>query len=271
MNSLLTPIEPAKPINERIAEPVSAAPAMDFGRLESAYREPYSAWMSTPSPETASNLLRAASPDIDSVIRAHVGEPNPVVRGTAKKLLLKSMSNYKPADSNFKTYMFHQLQGLKRAERKRSQGVSIPERMSLEHNRIHSATRAFGIDNGRDPTDEELSDLTHIDAERIRKVRKFQSGVAEGQFTDPETGVVHAPDVLGRENNTWVETVYADMEASPINQLILEHTLGLHGKKQLSNQDIAKKLNLSPGAISQRKAFIQKQLEQETELSPFLG
>jgi DNA-binding NarL/FixJ family response regulator len=49
----------------------------------------------------------------------------------------------------------------------------------------------------------------------------------------------------------------------------MEHTLGLHGKKVLSNQEIARKLRLTPGAVSQRKATIQQLLNQEQELSPF--
>jgi hypothetical protein len=57
---------------------------------------------------------------------------------------------------------------------------------------------------------------------------------------------------------SWHEFVYHDLD--PIDQVILEHSLGLHGKQVLPNQDIARKLKLSPGAISQRKVRIQDQL-----------
>jgi hypothetical protein len=55
----------------------------------------------------------------------------------------------------------------------------------------------------------------------------------------------------------------------PINQKIMEHSLGLHGQPRLPNHEIAKLLRLSPGAISQRKARIQQTLDKESELSPF--
>jgi len=53
------------------------------------------------------------------------------------------------------------------------------------------------------------------------------------------------------------------------NQKIMEWTFGLYGSPQLSNQAIAQRLKLSPGAISQRKANIQRILDQEQDLSVF--
>jgi DNA-binding NarL/FixJ family response regulator len=46
----------------------------------------------------------------------------------------------------------------------------------------------------------------------------------------------------------------------------MEHTLGMNNKKVLSNQEIARKLGLSPGAISQRKARIQQLLDRREDL-----
>ena len=49
----------------------------------------------------------------------------------------------------------------------------------------------------------------------------------------------------------------------------MENSLGMNGRKVLSNQELARKLNRSPGAISQAKARIQELLNKEDELSPF--
>jgi len=49
----------------------------------------------------------------------------------------------------------------------------------------------------------------------------------------------------------------------------MEHTLGMHGKRVLSNQDVARKLKLSPGAISQRKARIQSKMDLAEDLKVF--
>ena len=69
--------------------------------------------------------------------------------------------------------------------------------------------------------------------------------------------------------NYWTEIVYQDL--GPVDQKIMEMSLGMHGQKKLSNLEIAKKLNRSPGAITQRKMRIQELLNQESDFSPFIG
>ena len=69
--------------------------------------------------------------------------------------------------------------------------------------------------------------------------------------------------------NYWTEIVYQYL--GPVDQNIMEMALGMHGQKKLSNLEIAKKLNRSPGAITQRKVRIQDLLNQESDFSPFIG
>jgi hypothetical protein len=63
--------------------------------------------------------------------------------------------------------------------------------------------------------------------------------------------------------------VYQDLE--PTDQQILEMTLGMNNRRKMSNLDIAKALNRTPAAITQRKMKIQKLLDQEQALSPFIS
>jgi IS30 family transposase len=51
----------------------------------------------------------------------------------------------------------------------------------------------------------------------------------------------------------------------------MELSLGMRGQSKASNQEIARKLNRSPGAITQRKIKIQQLLNQEQDLSPFIA
>jgi hypothetical protein len=87
---------------------------------------------------------------------------------------------------------------------------------------------------------------------------------------DPEQGGIasHLPGSRDA-SDAWVSIVYNDLPT--IDQKIMEYTLGLHGHKKLNNQEIAKKLNRSPGSISQRKVKIQQILDQESDLSPFVA
>jgi DNA-directed RNA polymerase specialized sigma subunit len=46
------------------------------------------------------------------------------------------------------------------------------------------------------------------------------------------------------------------------DQKILEWSLGLHGSNPISNLEISSRLGVTPGAVSQRKAILQRRLEE---------
>ena len=72
------------------------------------------------------------------------------------------------------------------------------------------------------------------------------------------------PAVMQNDPTGWHEFVYNDL--NEVDKAIMEYTLGLHGIKKLPATEIAKKLNISPGAISQRSQRIQAKLNQREEL-----
>jgi len=126
--------------------------------------------------------------------------------------------------------------------------------------------------NGREASISELADATGLSVKRLKHIQKFQHPIAEGTITarmaESEDGGF-MPAVEQDGGSSWLEFVYDDLD--PINQKIMEWTLGLHGQKPLSNRQVAAKLRISPGAVSQRKAHIQGILDQEQQLSPFYG
>ncbi len=54
--------------------------------------------------------------------------------------------------------------------------------------------------------------------------------------------------------------LYHDLD--PYDQVILEYGLGLNGSPKLPAAQIARRLKLSPGAVSQRASRIQQQLDE---------
>jgi DNA-binding Lrp family transcriptional regulator len=57
-----------------------------------------------------------------------------------------------------------------------------------------------------------------------------------------------------------MDFVYGDLDNT--NKLIMDMSLGRNGRKQTSVQEIARRLNITPGAVSQRAAKIQQMLNQ---------
>ncbi len=239
--------------------------------LEDDLREPYEAWKKTPTPQTNTALLKALHPTIEGAIRTHVGEPNPLIYSRARVLTMQGLPGYDPKRGRLNSYMYNHLLALKRANRQQTTILKVPERVAMDKYHLENATKELRATMGQEPTDDQLADHTGFNPARIAKVRGYQSGLSEGFFDEGSGGAGMAfggSKSLGRpEKSHWADIVYDGLD--DYHKKIMEHTMGLNGKKPLSNHAIATKMNRSPGAISQAKLRIQKLLDEEHEMSPF--
>lgn len=235
--------------------------------LEPEYADAYGAWKAAPSPESNASMLRTLGPVIEGAARLHTGAVDPITIGHGRRLALEGLRRYDPAKGRLQTHLYNHLQGLKRLSRRQTQALSAPERVVLERHGLEEAGRALESELNREPSDMELMDHLGIAAKRLARLRSYRPGVAEGTMEASATGLYGGADPAGERRSVWQDLVYSEL--SPIDQRIMEHTLGLHGRQPLENREIARRLRLSPGAISQRKAKIQALLDQEDEISPF--
>lgn len=236
-------------------------------KIEPAYRDAYRAYRSQPSPQTRSQVIAAIRPELEYAIRVHVGETNnPVLMGRAKMLAAKALDSYDPRRGTLRTHLLSQLQGLKRAQRQIGTILVVPEQVSVDRYNLELATRELADELGREPTDKELADRTGLSLKRIAYVRTYNPAVAQGTFESTSDqnifGGVRSAQTSGSD---WTYQLVYD-ELSPTDRQIMEWTLGLHGRPVMSNSEIARKLGKSPGYISQRKAFIQKKLDELGDL-----
>ena len=244
---------------------------MPIGKLEPEYEASFTAWQKNPNPQTAGAMVRQLQPAIDRGISAHVGKAaSPNIRSKAKTMALQAARTYDPNRSRLGTHMVNHLQGLKRVSRKSQQVLKVPERVSLDRAYVQNQRAEFEDEQGRDASMEELSDRTGLSLRRLQYIEQFHKPIAEGTLSSLDVGgegTGFSPAVDDDPSDVWFDAVYGDMD--PTNQKIMEWTLGMHGRPQLSNQDIAMKLRMTPGAVSQRKAIIQHHLDQEEELGLF--
>jgi len=237
--------------------------------LEDEFREPYETWKADMSPAANAAMLKTLDPAIRKGIQTHVGEPTPLMLGRGRRLALEGLRSYDPSRARLQTHMFNQLQGLKRIARQQGQVISVPERVIFDKARLDEMNQELQDKLGREPTDSELANRTGFSQKRITHVRRFVPGMTEGQLSAVDPGL--SPGLAAQQSarDMWVEMVYDELP--PLDQKILEWSIGMHGRKPLSNMEIAKKLGRSAGAISQRKLKIQELLDKEEDLSPFLG
>lgn len=240
-------------------------------KLEDKYKQPFNTWKAAPTPQSTALLLKTVQPEIVRGISAHVGQGNPNLNSKAKRMALQAMRNYDPTRASLGTHIVNSLQGLKRVARRQTQILPMPERVVLDQGHVERAKAELEDELGREATVSELADKTGLSTKRINYVNKFRYAMPEGMFAsmgeESEDGGF-MPAVDQGQSNSWLEFVYADLD--PTSQKIMEWTLGMNGAKQLSNQAIARKLGMTPGAVSQRKFKIQQALNQE-QYNPFAG
>lgn len=251
------PPEP-KPAKPTLWSMYGPTPQRSGLMIEPDYLAPYHAYMTNRSPETADAMLKALSPVIDESLRSYGGTEAATVtaRARAKKMVLEAVDRYSPERAKLRTHLLSHLRGLRRVTERSTAGVYVPEQWRLDARHVDAATSDLSDALGRDPSDAEVADRLGLPLDRVRKARSVPGVLAGSQYEGPSAGTAPADE---KAWNTWVESVYADL--NPIDQVILEHSFGLHGRPALPANRIAAKVNLSAGAVSQRKSRIQMLLD----------
>jgi DNA-directed RNA polymerase specialized sigma subunit len=144
----------------------------------------------------------------------------------------------------------------------------MPEQVALDQMRMNEAITELTDRLGRPPSDRELAEFTGLSTARLEHIRLGQKPVAEGTSTQlsAEGGGGYDPAVtgLGPDSIAWLDFVYEDLD--PVNQYIMERAFGMHGHDKMTPGEIATALKLSPGAISQRMAKIQAEIDDIEDL-----
>lgn len=233
--------------------------------VENDFVNTHKLWQQNQTPAMNTKLLSTIQPTIDTAVSSYVGQnPSPAIKTRAKLMALKAMQNFDPARGNVRTHLLSQMQSLRRLAAQEQNIIAVPEQVGLDYQHLSEAERELQDRLSRDPSDDEIADSTGLSVRRINKIRAFHKPVAEGSTIienedDYSDGGV-ASKIPGQTNaqDAWIDFVYGDL--TPTNKLIMDMSLGRNGKRKASVQDIARKLNITPGAVSQRAAKIQAML-----------
>lgn len=226
----------------------------------------YTTWQQNRTPEGNAAALQALNPTINQAMQTHVGKQDPLLKSKARRMTLRALQTYDPMRGRLRNHVYNHLRGLKRAAGQQAHILRAPERLMLDRRAVGASQQELEDELGREPTDDELAHRAGFSVGRLQRIRGYKPGMSHGFFENLGEGGF-LPAVKRQESEAWVQFVYDDL--SPIDKKIMEWTLGLNGQPVLANQVIAKRLNRSPGAISQRKKLIQNLLDEEQDLSPF--
>lgn len=243
----------------------------DKNKLEPEFREPYDAWKSGDSPETRRHLLKAVKPVLDTAVSTYGGGGS-LAGSYARTEALKAFGSYNPEQGSMKNHLLSQLRRLQRRVPQVSNVIAVPERVMADRRHLQETEDQLADSLGRSPSSSELANASGLSVKRLAYIRNASSGVPTGSYTD-EAGDTRLPasTIPGQDpaGDAWQRMVYDSLPA--VDQAIMDMSLGLHGTPVQENRGIAKKLGLSPGAISQRKKKIQQLIDQQSGRSLFEG
>jgi len=247
-------------IPKPFSEQKPPAAGVDFGSM-------HANWFKNQTPEQNTNILAEIQPIVDTAVSSYAGaNPSPAMRSRARLMALKALQTFDPVRGNVKTHLLSQMQSLRRLAAQEQNIIGIPEQVGLDFQKLTEAENSLRDRLSRDPSDDEIADDIGLSVRRIKKIRQFHKPIAEGS-TVIETaddyadsgGVASKIPGQNKEQDAWADFVYGDL--SPPNKLIMDMALGRNGRSRASVQEIAQKLNITPGAVSQRAAKIQEMLD----------
>jgi DNA-directed RNA polymerase specialized sigma subunit len=220
----------------------------------------YNAWKTDPANQANTKaLLDELHPTIESALTSYAPQDKDSLRTRARIMAIDAAGTYDPKHSaKLSSYVFNSLKSLNRVKAKRTNIVHIPENVILEQNKINNAKNALTSELGREPTILELSDHTGLSAKRIEYANKRDSQKSSSQFLTEKGDSFFTQQE--DPQRIWADYVYHDMDS--IDKKVFEWSTGYGGTEKLKKMDIAKKLKISPSAVSQRINKIIHKLEQ---------
>ncbi len=173
--------------------------------------------------------------------------PLPVVEAEAYHIANAAAKSYDPESGHqFSTHLTSQLKKLSRMSTEYGGAVRLPEHDQYNLNKIHRFAENYKGEHGVDPSTAEIAKGTHLSLSKTNSLMKGSKGVKT------LSSVVHDPvfvDTKG-ELDDWIHMVYHDLPER--DKVIFEHYTGFGGKTLLSEEEIAKKLGITPAVVGKR-------------------
>jgi len=233
--------------------------------IEDQYKELYDNYINRKTVESRAALIHALKTIIQQSVIAAGGDPNnPVTMAKANMMVLAGLKSYDPEKSTLKNFLYSHLRGLHRALGNANNIIQTPETVVLDKNKIAAAEQELFDRLGRFPNTDEVADYTGLSVKRIAKLRAADLPISEGQVNSVlgEQSSIAARR-LGdtTRDDSWLEYVYDSVDNR--QKAIMENLYGMHGKDALPANEVAKKLRITPAAVSQQRKKIDSIINSE--------
>lgn len=201
-------------------------------------------------------LHNMMKPLVDGAIRSY-GAGVPGLRVQAYKIAFDAIGTYNPEKgADIKTHIFNNLKRLNRVSAQRTNIAHVSENLARDYAMVAKSIANFNDEYGRDPNDDELSDITKLSTKKLDKILNRNTIISGSESVTAEG----ADRVYKKDNdiNDYIEYLYASSD--PVDKSIIEMSSGFRGKPIMQNTDIARKLKITPAAVSQRMEKLRERM-----------
>jgi len=230
----------------------------------------YNQWARQPGPQTVQPLLSALEPTIHRSLQAYGYSNDPNMKTTAQLHVVDALPRFK-ADKGAKldTFMYNELKRLRRVGPQQQFAIPVPEQASYDLSSIKRVEHDLTFDLGREPTPAELADASGLSARRIAGIKKqYDLPTVTEQSFDPNMGMPGQKPTENESERLWLEAAYGELD--PVNQHIMNWSLGLHGQPRMSKTQMAQRLKMSIPAVTQRAKKIAMKVNEGSQYKSLL-
>lgn len=220
-------------------------------------------WSKKPTKENLGPLLTKLDPVIDKAVKSYGGGAGPSLKTAARLMAANYLKMFDPKKGmHINSYLLQSLQSLNRERAKRAYVVHIPENVLLTRNKLQKASLDFESEKGREPTLHELSDMTSTPIKAIENSKKYRGFMPESISMSEKSDPLFSQAT--NYERVWSDYVYHDLDDK--DKKIFEWTTGYKGSTVQKKINIAKKLKISPAAVSLRINKIVRKLEEGSQV-----
>lgn len=214
--------------------------------------ELWKTWNQSKDPKDLSSLYK----NINSLIHHNINPlkgsvSDRVLESEAKLQALNAFNTFDPSkDIQLSTHVTNHLKKVNRIAYNNMELLSVPEQRRIKFKNYEAVHSNLEEDLGRPPSMNEIADALGWSLSEV--ARHKSENWKELTASNPNVSDVGFHDDA---NNTLTSYVYNDL--TPEHQTIFEMTTGYGGQKELSNEQIMKKMKLSQGQLSYAKTKIK--------------
>lgn len=211
-------------------------------------------WKENPSPSTLRPLLDNLNPLIYK--ETSRWDPSGInktrLHHHATSLAFNALHTYDPSKgTQLNTHIINNLQKMSRYAINNQQAIRTPEEKIFNYRKMLKIKESLEERLGREPSEMELQDAVGSGF----KIKDYKPLIEHYYSKAAESGGNPVMQELSLDS-TALALLHENL--SPMEKTVFEHSFGYKGAPILQNQEIAKKIKISPAAVSKTKSLIEK-------------